>query len=101
MEGKRFKKNQEDFVCKKCGFNVKGDGFTDHCPKCLFSMHVDVNPGDRRSDCQGLMRPIGVKKEGERYMIYYECLSCGYKHRVKKAKEDEFEEVIKISREVF
>jgi rubrerythrin len=98
---KTFKRRKEDFVCRKCGFVVKGDGFTDHCPKCLFSIHFDVNPGDRKSECYGLMEPIGVKKEGERYVIYYECLSCGYKHRVKKAEDDDFEEVIKISKKVF
>ncbi|WP_420871372.1 RNHCP domain-containing protein [Lysinibacillus xylanilyticus] len=34
--------------------------FRNHCPKCLFSKHVDTVPGDRASTCKGLMRPIGV-----------------------------------------
>jgi rubrerythrin len=98
---KLFERRKEDFVCEKCGFFTKGDGFTDHCPRCLFSKHVDINPGDRMSSCNGIMEPIGVEKKGENYFIYYRCLACNYKHRVKKAKEDSFEEVIKISKEVF
>ncbi len=96
-KGKRFKKKIEDFVCENCGSDVKGNGFTDHCLKCLWSKHVDVNPGDRSANCGGLMEPVGVKKEGEKYIIYYNCLACGHKHRVKKAKEDSVEEVIKLS----
>ncbi len=98
-EWKRFKKKVENFVCENCGTRVKGDGFTDHCPECLWSKHVDVNPGDRKADCGGLMEPVGIKKEGEKYVIYYNCLVCGYKHRVKKAEKDSFEEVIKLSTE--
>ncbi|MFA6992594.1 MAG: RNHCP domain-containing protein, partial [Candidatus Gracilibacteria bacterium] len=40
---KRFSRTIEDFVCEKCGAKVKGDGYTNHCPKCLWSKHVDIN----------------------------------------------------------
>lgn len=53
MQEKKFQRQIEDFVCEKCGKEVKGDGYTDHCPRCLRSKHVDVNPGDRRSKCNG------------------------------------------------
>ncbi len=101
MKEKGFQKKVEDFVCENCGTVVEGDGFTDHCPECLWSKHVDINPGDRKADCRGLMEPVGIKKEGERYFIYYKCQECGYKYRVKKAKEDNIEEIIKISTENF
>ncbi len=98
---KKFQKKKEDFVCEKCKKSVKGDGFTDHCPQCLWSKHVDINPGDRSSSCKGMMEPEGVKKEGEKYFIYYKCQNCGFKHRVKVTKEDDFEKIIEISKKVF
>ena len=29
-------------------------------PNCLYSLHVDVEPGDRESDCGGHMEPVSV-----------------------------------------
>jgi hypothetical protein len=55
-----FKKTKEDFVCEHCGKPVVGNGYTNHCPECLWSKHVDVNPGDRAATCLGLMEPVGV-----------------------------------------
>ncbi|MEA1909889.1 MAG: RNHCP domain-containing protein, partial [Patescibacteria group bacterium] len=61
MEKKNFIKTTEDFTCEHCGYNVKGTGYTNHCPKCLYSKHVDDVPGDRKNKCNGLMAPIGVE----------------------------------------
>lgn len=96
LEAKRFKRKKEDFVCKNCGIRVIGSGFTDHCPKCLWSRHMDINPGDRQAICQGLMKPMRIEKRGEDYLIYYKCQRCGYEHRVKSDKGDDFEEILKL-----
>jgi len=45
---KKFQKRIENFTCEKCGLFVKGTGYTDHCPNCLWSKHMDINPGDRK-----------------------------------------------------
>ena len=60
MEQKLFTKNDNGFICANCGFEVKPLGYTsrNHCPKCLCSLHVDVNPGDRACECHGIMRPV-------------------------------------------
>ena len=71
MQEKRFQKKVEDFVCERCGTFVKGTGYTDHCPKCLWSKHVDVNPGDRKSECLGTMEPIGVEVKSKEYIISF------------------------------
>ena len=42
-----FTRKVEDFTCEHCGREVHGNGYTNHCPHCLHSKHVDVNPGDR------------------------------------------------------
>ena len=61
---KRFNMIDEDFICEYCGKEVKKLKYTarDHCPFCLFSKHVDINPGDRRNLCKGLLQPIGIEK---------------------------------------
>ena len=55
---KKFTKRKENFICENCGHFVVGNGFTNHCPNCFFSKHVDINPGDRLCSCNGLMKPI-------------------------------------------
>jgi len=97
MQFKKFQRKIEDFVCANCGASVKGDGYTDHCPNCLWSRHVDVNPGDRLAVCRGLMEPIGVEIKGGEKIIYYRCQKCGFKHRVKAVGGDNFEAMIKLS----
>jgi hypothetical protein len=94
---KVFQKKKEDFKCENCGFEVKGSGYTNHCPLCLYSKHVDINPGDRLCDCKGLMKPIGVDKKDGEYILIHKCITCGVEKRNKIAKEDSFEEIIKLS----
>ena len=80
---KKFARHQEDFTCELCHFYIQGNGYTNHCPGCLYSKHVDLNPGDRSSKCQGMMKPIskGLDKKG--YYIIHQCLSC---HQLKRIK---------------
>lgn len=73
-----------------------GSGFTDHCPKCLWSRHLDVNPGDRQAICKGMMEPISVEKRGDEYIVHYRCQKCNYLHQVKTAENDDFEQIIKL-----
>ena len=97
---KLFKKNVEDFVCEKCGNQMKGSGYTNHCSKCLWSKHVDLNPGDRLSACGGMMKPIKVEFEKGEYLLIHHCEKCGFERRKKVETEDNFDEVIKISKNV-
>ena len=73
----KFQRKIEDFDCENCGTKVSGNGFTNHCPACLWSKHVDVFPGDRDADCGGLMEPIGVGMEKGKYIVTQKCLKCG------------------------
>lgn len=69
----------EAFTCAHCGLEVPPHGRTarDHCPGCLRSRHVDVIPGDRASDCGGLLEPVGVTMAGGRTVLQYRCRRCG------------------------
>lgn len=97
-EIKKFIKVIEDFVCENCGVEVAGRGFTNHCPKCLWSKHVDVNPGDRAAGCGGMMEPSRVEVDGDGYAITHRCVICGHEKKNKAAAEDDFEELLKIAR---
>lgn len=74
--------NHEIFTCKVCGREVIPDGagtdHRNHCPNCLSSLHVDEEPGDRASDCGGIMEPVSVwvRKNGE-WAIVHRCKRCG------------------------
>lgn len=70
------------FVCRKCGLGAdpkaSGTRHRNHCPHCLWSVHVDRYPGDRGSECGGLMEPIAVwvKRRGE-WALVHRCRDCG------------------------
>jgi len=96
MSEKKFQKKVEDFVCEHCGVKVKGNGYTNHCPKCLYSKHVDENPGDRLSPCQGLMVPVEIITRKQKHFIKHVCFKCHLEKINKVADEDDFEAVLKI-----
>lgn len=100
MEDKRFKMIDEGFTCKNCGLVVEPLGYTarDHCPNCLYSLHVDINPGDRKEKCHALLKPIGIEKsKKDRYKIIYKCTKCGKIIKNISAIDDSTEEIIKLS----
>ncbi len=80
LQTKRFSKNDAGFRCANCGLDVKPLGYSsrNHCPKCLCSLHVDVLPGDRASDCSGILDPITVETDPRKgYIIVHKCRKCG------------------------
>jgi hypothetical protein len=84
-----FIKTKEDFVCGHCGTEVVGDGYTNHCPKCLWSKHVDINPGDRSETCGGLMEAIGVELNQGKETIVHRCVKCSAVRRTKSVPPDD------------
>jgi DNA-directed RNA polymerase subunit M/transcription elongation factor TFIIS len=75
----KFQKTVEDFTCEHCGVQVIGNGYTNHCPRCLWSKHVDIHPGDRAALCGGMMEPVSVEgSTGEGYRIRHRCKTCGH-----------------------
>lgn len=98
MSPKTFIRKIEDFVCGYCGSAVKGNGYTNHCPSCLWSKHVDIHPGDRLAACQGLMEPVRAMDEGSRRRIVHRCVTCGYEKVNDMAPEDSFEVLLQVMR---
>jgi len=87
----------EDFVCENCGKTVKGCGYTNHCPHCLWSKHVDINPGDRSCSCKGQMKPIDVSQKRGSYVILHKCQKCNFERKNKFCEGDNFEELLKLT----
>jgi len=96
LQTKKFQRKIEDFICGHCGAKVTGNGYTNHCPNCLWSKHVDINPGDRAARCGGLMRPIILEKESGELIITHQCEVCGQVKRNKAAPNDSIEALTKI-----
>jgi hypothetical protein len=55
-------------------------------------------PGDRKSSCQGLMKPISLEYSGSKgYIILHECLKCKKRMKNKAAPDDNFQALIELS----
>lgn len=95
---KNFTMIDEGFTCLVCGMEVKPLNYSarDHCPYCLCSLHVDINPGDRASDCHGILEPIDIEKFKDTYKIIYRCNKCGYIHKNKVAVDDSFNKILDV-----
>lgn len=93
---KKFIRRKEDFTCEKCGAFIKGAGYTNHCPKCLWSKHVDVHPGDRAEACGGMMKPIAAELKRNEYIIVHRCGRCGLVRRNTAAPSDDFEAILRL-----
>lgn len=88
-----FISRQEPFVCGHCGEYVQPlahGSYRNHCPKCLYSKHVDAaGPGDRASTCQALMAPDHLDYDGKKgWMIIHVCMKCGKTIPNKSAPDD-------------
>lgn len=94
---RQFQRKIEDFVCEHCGKEVKGTGYTNHCPACLWSKHVDINPGDRANTCGGMMEPIGVRQKDGEYDILHRCTVCKTEKYNRVTKADDFDIILKLS----
>ena len=90
MQDRMFQKNDSGFVCAHCGREVLPLGYTsrNHCPFCLYSLHVEINPGDRANDCGGPLRPVRAEPDAKRgYVIVHRCEKCGEISRCRAAHE--------------
>lgn len=92
------------FTCAHCAYVVKpltNGSYRNHCPACLWSLHVDRAPGDRASACRGLMRPIGLRRRHSRWQVLHQCDRCGAErvNRVADSGEqpDNFEAILALT----
>ena len=96
---KKFNELDEGFICENCHKKIEPLGYTsrDHCPYCLYSKHVDINPGDRLCDCHGILKPIGIEKSRkDTYKIVFECDKCKMIKKNITAVDDDFDKILEI-----
>lgn len=97
---KQFIKKDEEFICINCRKEVIPLGYTsrNHCPNCLYSLHVDVFPGDRQNQCKGMLKPVGIEKHKDSFKIIHKCLKCGDLIKNIKAEDDDYNLIISLSK---
>lgn len=93
-----FTKKKEDFICENCSFFNKGNGYTNHCQQCLYSKHVDIDPGDRLNTCMGLMEPVYVSYTNKEKYVISRCLKCLFEKKNLLGDKDSVETMIKIQK---
>lgn len=101
---KIFEKNDNEFICRICGKLVPQLKYSsrDHCNKCLCSIHVDINPGDRANTCLGTLVPVEVTISNKKgYIIKYKCDKCNQEHNNKSAEDDSFKTILKVMNKTF
>jgi DNA-directed RNA polymerase subunit RPC12/RpoP len=99
---KQFTKLDEEFICENCKQKIEKLNYTtrDHCNHCLYSKHVDINPGDRQNPCKGLLKPIGIEKFKNTYKIIYKCEKCHQIHKNIMATDDNMDLIIELSKNI-
>jgi len=91
------------FRCVRCDASVMAvtnGSYRNHCPVCLYSLHVDIRPGDRANPCRAPMAPVALDycaKKG--FQIVHRCEGCG-EHRRNRAAVDtvQADEVVGLMR---
>ncbi len=102
MDKKIFTKNDDSFICDICGKKVSKLVYSsrDHCPFCLCSKHVDINPGDRLETCHGVLKPISIEKgKKDTIKIIYKCQKCGTIRKNIMADDDDFEKILQVMKD--
>ncbi len=101
---KTFEKNDDTFVCRVCGNVVPTLKYSsrDHCTKCLCSIHIDINPGDRANTCLGTLVPVDIETSNKKgYIIKYKCQKCNQLHNNKAAEDDNFKTILKVMNKTY
>lgn len=100
----RFTHINEGFVCEHCQQPVPAARKTcrNHCPYCLTSKHVDINPGDRAATCHGLLQAIRYELDSHKgLMLIFRCTRCGEERRNKALLEgecpDDYERILQLN----
>jgi RNHCP domain len=93
--------SSDTFRCVHCSFAIEkrayGTRHRNHCPRCLWSRHVDERPGDRRSDCKSRMEPIAIAVREDDWVVIHRCLGCGVLKSNRIAGDDNVGHLISLA----
>lgn len=90
----RHARTDGGFACVHCKAFVPNQSFgtlqRNHCPRCLWSRHVDEKVGDRRSPCNQPMEPIAIaSRSGGEWAVVHRCAGCGHLRTNRVAGDDD------------
>jgi DNA-directed RNA polymerase subunit RPC12/RpoP len=94
------KTENTSFICLNCKAQVtaitKGT-IRNHCPFCLYSLHLDVKPGDRACGCRGLMAPYALDYHSQKgWQIIHLCQKCSHKTKNITSSDDDIDKIAEI-----
>lgn len=108
----RWQAVDREFRCVNCKQMVlltpaMGTAYRNHCPYCLYSLHVDTKPGNRASTCHARMEPVGLtckhngadkygKERGGDIMLVHSCTGCGTVNINRIAGDDSCHEILDV-----
>lgn len=104
---------EQMFTCVRCRLpiacapSLAGVHNRNHCPRCLWSRHMDWRvAGDRRSTCRAPMEPVGLttKRSRNKYarerdgelMLIHRCAGCGGLSINRVAADDSAEAILEL-----
>ena len=71
------------FICVNCNADVielTNGSYRNHCPFCLWSLHIDNLPGDRANVCHSMMIPLSIQHSSKKGLqIVHRCEKCNIK----------------------
>jgi hypothetical protein len=90
------------FRCRNCGLDVPtdapGTAHRNHCPSCLWSVHLDDVPGDRASPCRARMEPIAISVRGDgEWVLVHRCTRCDELDLNRTAADDNLLLLVRIA----
>jgi len=59
---------------------------------------VDIQPGDRRADCTGMMVPVELEGQVGELRILHRCQECGTEVWNQTAQNDDFDALLALAR---
>lgn len=88
--------------CRHCrmefSLDAPGTRHRNHCPWCLWSVHLDDKPGDRASDCRGSMEPVAIQAQADgEWRIVHQCCTCAVVHINRVAGDDSERELLGLA----
>lgn len=90
------------FKCDHCG-RIVGPTMAkqnrNHCPHCLWSLHVDIRTGDRSCFCKGKMEPISLWiKPSREWALIHRCEKCGFIRTNRIAGDDNEKSLLQLAK---
>lgn len=59
-----------------------------------------MSPGDRASNCKGMMEPVLVMASRDGWILTHRCVVCGHEKKNRSADSDDREALVSLARSI-